>query len=383
MNDRERVSAILHYESYDRMPLVHFGFWEETLDKWVNEGHLTADERDHHMANRWNDRELPRKLGFDITWHSFFAPASHLWPGFGEQLLEEAPDGTRKLRNNDGVVVVVRPGAHGIPAEVDHLLKGRSEWEQHFKHRFQFTPERVAVASVLTPAGFLRYDAGGMEALRSVDRDFPYGLMCGSLLGTIRNMLGFFGVNYLFAEDEETFDDIINTVGELSYRCVEAVLGAEANFDFAHFWEDIAYNNGPVVIPDVFHDKVGPHYRRITNLLKSHGVDIVSVDSDSCIDSLIPTWLENGVNTMFPIEVGTWGGNIAPWRAQYGRDLRGGVGMDKRVFARDRAAVDAEIERLRPLVDLGGYIPCPDHLIPPDAKFELVQYYCAKMRDVF
>ena len=58
-------------------------------------------------------------------------------------------------------------------------------------------------------------------------------------------------------------------------------------------------------------------------------------------------------------------------------------GMDKRVFAKDRAAVDREIERLKPLVELGGYIPCPDHRIAPDAHFELVQYYCERFRKAF
>jgi hypothetical protein len=57
--------------------------------------------------------------------------------------------------------------------------------------------------------------------------------------------------------------------------------------------------------------------------------------------------------------------------------------MNKNVFARDRAAVDAEIQRLRPLVDLGGFLPCPDHRIAPDGEWELVRYYCARMREVF
>jgi uroporphyrinogen decarboxylase len=46
-------------------------------------------------------------------------------------------------------------------------------------------------------------------------------------------------------------------------------------------------------------------------------------------------------------------------------------------------AIDDEIERLKPLVELGGYIPCPDHRIAPDAKWENVQYYCDKMRNTF
>ena len=76
---------------------------------------------------------------------------------------------------------------------------------------------------------------------------------------------------------------------------------------------------------------------------------------------------------MFPIEVGTWNASIAPWREKYGKELRGVGGLDKKVFAKDRAAVDAEIERLKPLVALGGYIPCPDHRISPDAEWDNVR----------
>ena len=57
--------------------------------------------------------------------------------------------------------------------------------------------------------------------------------------------------------------------------------------------------------------------------------------------------------------------------------------MNKNVFSRDRAAVDAEIERLKGLVALGGYIPCPDHRIAPDAKWDLVRYYSDRARRAF
>ena len=37
MNNRERFRAIMHYENYDRMPVVQFGYWYESLDKWLAE----------------------------------------------------------------------------------------------------------------------------------------------------------------------------------------------------------------------------------------------------------------------------------------------------------------------------------------------------------
>ena len=131
----------------------------------------------------------------------------------------------------------------------------------------------------------------------------------------------------------------------------------------------------------VFDEYVGPWYTRITDLCHEHGINIISLDCDGWIDILIPTWVGNGVNTMFPIEVGTWNASIEPWREKYGKKILGVGGMNKTVFSKDKQAIDEEVARLKELIKLGGYIPCPDHRIALDAKFELVQYYCQKMRE--
>jgi len=44
--------------------------------------------------------------------------------------------------------------------------------------------------------------------------------------------------------------------------------------------------------------------------------------------------------------------------------------------------VDAELERLKPLIAMGGFIPCPDHNILPGSKFELVQYYAEEIKKI-
>ena len=33
--------------------------------------------------------------------------------------------------------------------------------------------------------------------------------------------------------------------------------------------------------------------------------------------------------------------------------------------------------------DTAGFIPCPDHRIAPDAKWENVQYYCEQMKKIY
>jgi uroporphyrinogen decarboxylase len=383
MTNKERAMAVLNYQPYDRIPIVHFGFWNETLQKWQEEGHVTSEQADNWCDCTPIDKQIGDKLGFDFGWYNCFSPAIGLLPAFDEKVIEELPDGTTKVLDCNGAIVLRKAGAGSIPAEVDHLLKNRQSWEEHYLHRLQFVKERVTDANVNTGIEFKPFLKGGLEFLKDANRQNPLGLFCGSLFGQIRNWIGVENISYMYMDDEPLYDEIINTVGELCYKCTETALASGAKFDFVHFWEDICFKNGPLVIPSVFAQKVGPHYERITNLVRAYGIEIISLDCDGLIDSLVPIWLKNGVNTMFPIEVGTWNANIKPWRQQYGKALRGIGGMNKVVFSRDYAAVDAEIERLKPLVELGGYIPCPDHRIAPDAKWENVQYYCEKMRKAF
>ena len=370
MTNRERMLAVLRYQPYDRLPVVHFGYWHETLEKWVHEGHLRPEE-----AAGWNDGNsvdlaLNAKLGFDFGWQRMCYAHNGLLPAFEWTTVAEFPDGTKHVRQGDGVTYISKPDAGSIPAHVDYLLKDRAAWEEHYKWRYQWDDKRV--------------DRAGLDARRQEPpRQDPLGLHCGSLYGDIRNVLTMEGACYLMADDEHLFREIVATVADLCYRNTKAMLESGVQFDFAHFWEDICFKNGPLIAPSMFEEVVGPHYKRITDLTRAHGLDICSLDCDGMIDALIPTWFANGVNTMFPIEVGTWDASIRPWREKYGKELRGVGGMNKTVFARDRAAVDAEIERLKPLVALGGYIPCPDHRIAPDAEFDNVRYYCDRMRKVF
>jgi hypothetical protein len=369
MNNTQRALAVLRYEEYDRLPLVHFGYWRETLAKWRDEGHISAEEAETHRDGNEVDRAIARRLGFDFNWQTMFQSNCGPMPAFAPKVVKEFPDGSRHVLNGDGVVTLVSDHASGIPPHISHILTDRASWEEHFRRRLEPSRDRV--------------DWARLAEIGKEERDSPIGLHCGSLFGRIRDIIGLEGVSYLYADDEELYREIIDTVGNLCYSNVEAVLASGVKFDFAHFWEDICFKNGPLVSPSVFRELVGPHYKRITELVGRHGLDIVSLDCDGWIDALVPIWFENGVNTMFPIEVGTWGASIAPWRKQFGKGLRGVGGMNKTVFAFDREAIDAEIERLKPLVGLGGYIPCPDHRIAPDAKWDNVRYYCDRMHAVF
>ena len=372
MTFRENAMAILHYQPYEKMPVVSFGFWGQTVDKWAKEGHITQEEADSYKKggdNSIGDRMIMDKLGFDFNWGSCVGMNVLLDPPFEKEVLEELPNGGKIIRDEQGLICMVKPGVVSIPAEIGTSLVDREAWESLYLPKFQMAAKRVPLEMI-------------KNLPKPEERQIPLGLSVGSLIGNMRNILGVENLSYLYVDDEELYVEIADTMCGLCYECMKLALETGVKFDYAHYWEDICFKNGPLVTPAVFDELIGPWYKKMTDLLLEYGVDIVSVDCDGLIDSLIPTWLENGVNTMFPIEVGTWNASIAPWREKYGRQIRGVGGMNKTVFSKDKAAVDAEVERLKELIKLGGFIPCPDHRIAPDAKFELVQYYCKKMHEI-
>ncbi|MDD4744985.1 MAG: hypothetical protein PHN53_10320, partial [Eubacteriales bacterium] len=111
MNHRERFWAIMHDEPYDRLPVLHFGYWQETLQKWCREGHLTEEELEGVSDGSAAETSLSCKFGFDYNYYTCHHTASNLFPGFEHKVLEELPDGSRKVQNSDGAIIIEKDGA--------------------------------------------------------------------------------------------------------------------------------------------------------------------------------------------------------------------------------------------------------------------------------
>ncbi len=370
MTNRERAMNILHYKDVDRLPAVHFGYWKELLAEWAEQGKIPKELAEGNHDGSAKDRELDKLIGWDFNWSSCVGSRNGLMPGFEPKVLETLPDGSQRVMNSVGLIEKVKPGITSIPSEDDYTLKDRKAFEELYKPKMQFSPERVNIEY------FKKFN-------ETRDPDKPIGLHLGSVLGSIRDMVSVVGMSYLiYDEDEELFADIIDTYAEMQYQCAKAILETGAKFDFAHYWEDICFKNGPLIDPDLFDELCAKHYKKRNDLCHQYGIDVISLDCDGVTEKLLPTWFENGVNTMFPIEIGVWGDQFEPARKKYGKDMLGVGAMDKTALRKDKAAVDAEIERIKRLVALGGFLPCPDHRLMPGTKFELVQYYAEEIKKI-
>jgi hypothetical protein len=104
----------------------------------------------------------------------------------------------------------------------------------------------------------------------------------------------------------------------------------------------------------------------------------VSVDTDGNPDKITPGMINAGVNMLFPFEVAA-GCDVNAWREKY-PSLGFMGGIDKRVLAQDKKAIDNELERIRPAVERGRYIPDLDHLVPDDVSWENYCYFATQLK---
>lgn len=353
MHTRELFLNIMNYGAFDRMPVFHWNGWAETVARWVGEG-LPADES-RHCAFLEAD-PLPPGVPINLN----------LFPLFEEEILEET-SGYRLVRQEDGVIARHSARGSSIPQYVDYLLKGRDTWPEYQK-RLQPDPGRI-------PPDL---DAA-VAALKA--RNQPVALCTGSMVGLLRNWMGAENFCITCCEDPEFVAEVADTMANLICWAIDLV-GPKIQIDLGWAWEDICFRTGPLIQPRVFEQAAVPAYRKVSDRLRAHGCTLHMVDCDGWIEPLIPLWLEGGVNVMFPLEIGAWNADPAALRRTFGKEMRILGGIDKMVLEQDRAAIDAEIERRRPLMAEGGMIPLPDHVITPGTSLDNYRYYLDQIRNL-
>jgi len=363
MNTVERFRAQMHYQRRDRSVIWDFNFWRQTIDVWHEQG-LPRSVQHHYTGSMGTDAFF----GIDPTCQWLARPG--LLPHFEEKVLEDRGD-QELAQQHDGVQVVRAKHIAAIPHHEKHLLVDRASWRKHYKPRLDPDhPDRVGADT-----------AKQIEQLRAKGHVVVFS--AGSLFGWLRDWMGMENIAMTVYDDPAWFEEMVTTIADCVVGCLERSLEAGATFDGAAFWEDMCYNAGPLLGPQHFKRYLVPQYRRITDVLLAHGVDVIWVDCDGCIDQLLPLWLEAGVNCMFPVEIGTWQADPVKYRKQYGKQLLMMGGFDKRILARTKDQIEAEIVRLTPLVEEGGFIGFCDHRVPPDVPLANYCFYMVKVRQLW
>jgi len=361
MNARERFAATCRFEPVDRpFRWETIGFWPETIARWKAEG--LPQDADEYLTYAYFDMDLriPIFLG------------THEDPGFfppiEEQVLEESDAYRIRRTSADAVVKEFKNKQSALPQFLEFPVRDMRTFE--------------AIRWRLEPSVSDRLGDDWDERARAYnDAEVPViAYVCG-LFGLARHLLGFEHLMFAYSDMPELIH-AIGTQWEAMYTALLEHIAATTRIDAVSFWEDMAYRNGPMIGPATFRDFMSPYYTRVTDCARSAGIEVFEVDTDGNFSVLIPLFLDAGVNMFLPFEVQA-GMDIREVRQRYGKRLVIEGGLDKRVLARDFAAIRAEVESKVPaLLRDGGYIPAIDHNVPPDVSLKHFEFFLQCVREI-
>ena len=344
MTPRERFIKTLRFEPTDKPFVKAVGGWQETGERWRKEG--------------WDGRALHEIFGTDLVLNTgvYYGPT----PRFEYKLVEE-DETTRVYINHEGILMREFKDYNGN-SSMPQFLKFPVETEEDFD---RIKAERLEL-------NFDKRIPQNWDSLREHWTRRTHPLMCfadrwGGFFGPLRNLMGLQNLALAFYDQPRLVEKMMDQRADAIIAIAERML-EDVEIDMFAFWEDMAYNAGPLISPGMFRKLALPRYKRVCDWLKSRGIEFIGLDSDGYIDGLISIWLDAGINVLWPFEVAA-GMDVVSVRREYGRDLAIIGGIDKRAVAAGGEKMRREVDRVMPLVEDGGYMPEIDHSAPPDISW--------------
>ena len=254
-NPHTRFLACMRFEPVDHVPLWEWGPWPSTLRRWQREalGH-------GNHAPQYAECDAKIQCGADL-W---------MLPRYEEETLAE--DESYVTRRTDRGVVMRTPRSldtMSMPEHLEYPVKTAADWETLKKRFDPADPER------LPPDWRERCERWGREGPVLIFQ----GPRSPSLFGFVRELLGPGRTLYAFYDDFFIVHDMMEIYTDFIMDLLPGVLDT-APLTSIFFWEDMCYRAGPLISPPMFRTFMLPRYRRITDLARRKGVDVIFVDSD-------------------------------------------------------------------------------------------------------
>lgn len=356
MNTRERFIRTLTGKETDRVPFMKiFGGANTVNPEWENEYPGISDCLDELIGFEGKHRGWQRtRVNMELC-------------GTGKDEMMEDTDTRKVIRKGDGrLVVTLKKGKQNLTYTKEWPVDNANDW--------------VRIKDAYLDANDpLRFPADWDVCIAEYrQRDYPLQLSHGGVYGFARKMMGDERLAYAFYDDPSYVHDIMDTYTDMCIKIWDRMV-RDAEFDLIECWEDMAFNSGPLISPELFNEFMKPNYLKIKSFADDNRIPIILVDSDGRIDKLVPLMLAVGINCMYPFEVQA-GCDVRKILDIY-RGLGACGGLDKNVMDKGKDAIDREMERARRMIQKGRLIPGPDHF-PINAGFENYRYFMQRLKEV-
>ena len=347
-----------------------FGFY--SLEKWTEQGFLkpAAEVADYGAY-------LAELFGFDESCsHNIYRLGwceAGLEPCFEEKILEDRGD-YEVVQDFAGRHVLCFKGRRSgfMPEYIDHPVKDMRTWKENIEWRMNpTTPLRCSK------------DAEAAAHAKSLQEKGYFITQC--IVGGymyLRSLIGPEELLYKFYDDPQ----LIHACMEKWLALADATsirLQQQVAFDEVFFGEDICYNHGPLISPDMINEFLMPYYQQLMQNIRGRQPKArklhVQIDTDGFCEPVIDLYRDAiGMDQMSPFEAAS-GCNILQVSQQY-PDLLISGGIDKRVLAQTKDNIDAYLDSFMPqMVKRGGFLPTCDHGVPEEVPFENYIHFRKRM----
>jgi hypothetical protein len=364
MTARDRYVNTLLFKGTDRAPLVPGYGRESTHNRWYQEG-LPKGTRN---IAEYAYREAGGTLDWPEAGEDFYIDTKMI-PTFEEKVIEKRTH-TQIVQDWKGNICEI-----GLDFSVAHLrepidfctrswircpVETRRDWNEMQKRYDSDYPARFP-------------DDARKTGKRLADRKHPIVINISGPFWQLREWLGFERLCLLFHDDPGWIKEMIAFWEDFVIRLL-CKLFTYLVPEHVHFSEDMAYKAHPMISPAMTREFLLPSWSRWSGTCHDAGVHVVGIDSDGDVSTLIPLMIDAGFDYVDPMEVAA-GNDLPAYRKNYGRKVAFGGGIDKREIAKGGEHIVRELDRLKPVIGSGGYIPSCDHAIPVDVGWaEFVHY---------
>jgi len=347
MNELERFKAVVHFEEPDFWPLITMGglgfVHKAGLAKLHGEGLPESVTEIESWCRYWGQSTFEHAGGLGIG-----------APGIKSETTVEG--GFEFIRYETGAVtrqVIGNDLAYSMPDFMEFHVRDRTTWER-FKERSTPTGKRGNLEDDVTRLG---------------NRTRPLAIGAGGTWGIVRNWMGPERALLAVIDDPALVRDMIDyqiwTFDEFVAPVIER-LRPEA----ITMWEDFCYSHGMMIGPAPFRELCAPFYRRVSEVGRECGADLLIVDSDGRVDMFIDLLVECGINGCWPLEQVCWN-DPREYRRRHPKFILAG-GIEKEIANSGNGhRIEPEIFPKVPEALAGrGYFPMFDHALQVDVGFD-------------
>ena len=350
MNKKERVTAAIHYQKPDRIPMCD-SFWEDTVARWHNEG----------LPENIKPGEF---FDFDIT--SFSLDCS---PRFKTEIFKEI-DGLRTFRDRMGYIAKKSIGKSTTLGFESFPVTGHDAWQQIKKMFTMKENEAARIDDTIFP---FRIDNG--PTWEEAKSKYKKARECGYyILGNnygpheaTWRLRGFEETLMDMIEDPEFIIDIASTYLNFQKKIIDKCITEGIKFDGFICTDDVAATNGMLFSPRTWRKIYKPLIKDLGNFLKERNIHFwmhCCGNAEAIFEDLI----ECGLQVINPLEVKS-GLDVCKLKSKY----EGRLAFYGNITASEmtnKEKITKELKRKIPLFKDGGFIFHSDHSVPSDVSFD-------------